>query len=638
MEHGRMSRTLRTEDVELELGSGEWTARWRSCDVVLGPCHASVDGAGIATTEAGAWRVETTRTGARARWTSGNGVWIELRLPATGDVVEVRAGYRPPADEEVRAVVALTGPVAPAVERTLVNGYDSWSYAGVRGGAGPVDSYWSGTLATAAGALALQALTSDQLVTRIVGTDTGVEVRAEPAPTHHLVDGTWGHENAAGTRPQLVADGEEITSEVLAITADPDPLVATERVAQLVPRRAWDGPPALGWESWYHYATRISTRRLLENGELLRERFGDRPGFDLLQIDDGWQVAHGAWWPRERFPDDFGEVIDVIHRLDLRAGLWLAPFMVEPGAPGLGTEHEDWCVVDEETGETLKDRHGRWALDASNPAALDFLRELGRTVRSWGVDMVKLDFLYLGAQEGRRHDPGVTGTAALRRGLGAFVDQLGEQVYVLGCGAPMLPMVGICHANRIGHDLAVPVLAREWFDQPRSEGWTGWQGIKAQARQAAARWFTHGRWFHNDPEIVMAWGSDGRGGPDGYSLEEAHTQAVVAALAGGPFLLADELATLLPEERAVLVDPGVLDLAWDEHGFRPLDLFDHVDDGPRHAYAQPDDLPSVWVATRAVGSVVALFNWTDRDGDRRAPDGTTVEVPAHGVRIIRQAR
>ena len=117
---------------------------------------------------------------------------------------------------------------------------------------------------------------------------------------------------------------------------------------------------------------------------------------------------------------------------------------------------------------------------------------------------------------------------------------------MLGCGAPMLPMVGICHANRIGHDLAVPVLGRELRPAARATGGPGWKGIKAQARQAAARWALHGRWFHNDPEIVMAWGSDGRGGPDGYSLEESHTQAVVAALVGGPFLLADQLVDAAP--------------------------------------------------------------------------------------------
>ncbi len=315
-------------------------------------------------------------------------------------------------------------------------------------------------------------------------------------------------------------------------------------------------------------------------------------------------------------------MVEQIHQLDLRCGLWLAPFMVQPGTVGLGTDHEDWCIVDDATGATLRDRHERWALDASNPAVVDYLRELGAQVRAWGVDMVKLDFLYEGAQEGRRHDPRVTGTQALRRGLRAFVDQLGEDVYVLGCGAPMLAMVGICHANRIGHDLAVPVLGRV-YGQPLRDGWTGWKGVKAQARQAAARWATHGRWFHNDPEIVMAWGSDGRGGDDGYSLEEAHTQAVVAALVGGPFLLADQLSTLLPEEWAVLEDPELLDLAWDERGFRPSDLFEHPDHGRQHAYSQPADLPSVWVAERDGRRVVALFNWTDEPATRTAPDGTT---------------
>jgi alpha-galactosidase len=306
---------------------------------------------------------------------------------------------------------------------------------------------------------------------------------------------------------------------------------------------------------------------------------------------------------------------------------------VVPRAVGLGDEHPEWCVRNEETGENLVDRHDRWALDASNPDVVDYLRDLGTQVHGWGVDMVKLDFLYQGAQEGGRHEPRVTGMHALRRGLGTFVDQLGDDTYVLGCGAPMLPMAGICHANRIGHDLAVPVIARD-FGQPLTEGWTGWKGIKAQARQAAARWALHGRWFHNDPEIVMAWGSDGRGGADGYSLEESHTQAVVAALVGGPFLLADQLATLLPEEWAVLEDPEVLDLVWDERGFRPLDLFEQADTGRQHAYAQPDDLPSVWVAERGPGPVVALFNWTDGAASRTAPDGTTIEIPPHGARIL----
>jgi hypothetical protein len=33
--------------------------------------------------------------------------------------------------------------------------------------------------------------------------------------------------------------------------------------------------------------------------------------------------------------------------------------------------------------------------------------------------------------------------------------------------------------------------------------------------------------------------------------------------------------------------------------------------------------------------VVALFNWTDTLATRTAPDGTTVEIPAHGARVLR---
>jgi alpha-galactosidase len=624
-----VTRTLGNGRVELVLGTGEWTARWSSCGVALGPCGTGPDRLRV-----GAWKIETTRTGARARWTdTDDTAWIELRLPADRDVVEVQTGYRATVDEAVSSLDVLRGAIAPGIQRELVNGYDSWSYAGVRGATDPADSFWSATFVTGDGALALHALTATEHVTKIERSGDVVSVRSEGAPQARQVEGTWGHESLASPGSVRLAPGEEIVSEPVAILAGPDPLSVTEELAALLPRRRWDGPPACGWESWYHYAIAITPDVLRENARLLRDRYRDRPGFDLLQIDDGWQQTHGAWWPRNPFPADLGELVEEIHRLDLRCGLWLAPFMVQPDAVGLGAEHPEWCVRDPETGANTRDRHGRWGLDASNPEVIDFLRELGTQVRDWGVDMVKLDFLYLGAQEGVRHDPRWTGTGSLRRGLGAFVDRLGDAVYVLGCGAPMLPMVGICHANRIGHDLAVPVVARD-FGQPLTEGWTGWHGIKAQARQVTARWFTHARWFHNDPEIVMAWGSDGRGGADGYSLEESHTQAVVAALTGGPFLLADELASLLPEERAVLEDADVLDLAWDERGFRPVDLFDHVDAGPLHAYAGPDDLPSVWVAEREPGTVVALFNWTDEPAGRTAPDGTPVELPPHAARVL----
>lgn len=639
-----MTRTLRNEHVEIELADGTWTARWPAVGVTAGPFAARVDSPVSVLGESqgvGAWKVETTASGARARWTpTTRGVSVVIDVPTDDDVVVVHARYTPENVEQLQRIIPMSGPLGITPTRRLVEGYDSWAYAGVRAtDAELMNSWWRASYVDSSGrAVAAAALGADRFCTRFASDDHAslwVDCGATPfeTPAEWLGEATWGYEVSPSLDLDLpLTAGEEITSEAIALGAGADALALTEKLAAMVEPRRWPGPPMNGWESWYHYGLLIDTDTLLANARLLRERYAGRPGFDLVQLDDGWQVTYGAWWPNDRFPSDLTELTRELHEMGLRAGLWLAPFMVQPGAPGLGTDHEDWCIRHGD-GATLLDRHDRWGLDGSHPEVLANLADLGAQVRAWGFDMVKLDFLYLGAQEGVRHDPRVTGTQALRAGLRAFVGELGDDVYVLGCGAPMLPMAGICHGNRVGHDLAIPVLLRE-FGQPLAEGWTGWAGIKAQARQVAARFALHRSWFDNDPDVVMAWGSDGRGGPDGYSLEESHTLAVLAALCGGPFLLADDLAALVPEERGVLEADEALDLAWGD-GFRPLDLFEHVDaPSVEHAFAQPRDLASVWVAERAGRHVVALFNWTDEPDLRTAPEGSQVEIPPHGVRLL----
>jgi alpha-galactosidase len=275
------------------------------------------------------------------------------------------------------------------------------------------------------------------------------------------------------------------------------------------------------------------------------------------------------------------------------------------------------------------------------------LGALGAQVERWGVAMVKLDFLYLAAHEGRRCDERVSGVAALRQGLRAFVDALGDDVYVLGCGVPLLPAVGICHGARVGHDLAMPRLLQA-TGHPLDAGWSGFAGVRAQARNVAARWAQHGRWFDADPDVVMAWGADGRD-PAGYPTEVARMLVVLALVCGGPFLLADDLAGLTPDERAVLEEPGVLDLLG-PGTFRPVDIFDVADDETivQHAFSMGSGIPTTWVATRGAKTIRALFNWDDVDTEHpvphdlagcielwtRATVGERITVPARAVRVL----
>jgi alpha-galactosidase len=614
-----MTGRLGTDTVTLTLeDDGTWSAHWPAADVTLLRVRARVDlGDQDETTAdgAGAWRVD----GTTARWSAG-GPGLEIALHVDGEVVTVTASYRASAACRLGHLAPVVGVVDVVATARLVDGYDSWAYAGVVDGARAGDSWWNSAIVAADGrALALQALAAARFATRVSHVDDMVIVECGGTPSARFVDGTWGYEVL---EPELLAlplePGEEVRSEPVAIAAGTDAVALVDDLAARAGRsaRRWGGPPIAGWESWYHYGLRIDADAFLANTGLLRARFGESRAFDVAQLDDGWQVGHGAWEPNDKFPADLGELTAAVHDRGARAGLWLAPFMVERDGPGVGTEHPDWCLR-HESGQPLRDRHGKWALDASHPDALEWLAALGVRVREWGFDMVKLDFLYLGAQEAGRHDARVTGTEALRRGLGAFVDGLGDTVYVLGCGMPMLPALGICHGNRVGPDLATPVLHRE-FGQPVPDRWSGWYGVQVQARNVAARFALH-HWYDCDPDVVLAWGSDGAT-PDGYSLEDSRALATMAACCGGPFFLADDLAALTTDERAVLEDPEVLDLLPEASGagFRPLDLFARPEAPPvEHAFAPATSIAQEWVTRRHGDLFTARFAWDVPAGERR---------------------
>jgi alpha-galactosidase len=208
----------------------------------------------------------------------------------------------------------------------------------------------------------------------------------------------------------------------------------------------------------------------------------------------------------------------------------------------------------------------------------------------------------------------------MRGGLRALADALGDGVYLLGCGLPSLPAVGLCHGNRVGHDLAMP-RAHQALGHPVDERWTGFMGVRAGGRNLAARWAHIDRWYDADADVVMAWGTDGSD-PAGYGVEEARVLATMAACSGGPYLLADELGALGDEARAVLEHPGLLALLG-AHRLRPLDVMDRIDpdDVPEHAYAQGPGIARLWSIEHERGRALAIFNWGDAPVTVPVPDG-----------------
>ncbi len=213
-------------------------------------------------------------------------------------------------------------------------------------------------------------------------------------------------------------------------------------------------PPRV-WCSWYSLYTEISEKRLLDIlGDWVSFDSAQDRLFDVFQIDDGWQRSIGDWEPNEKFPSGMDGMADRIRETGRRAGLWLAPLLVVPSSE-LYRRHRDWLLRDEKgklVSAGFNWNEQLYALDTTHPEVLDWLAALMKKVRGWGYDYIKLDFLYAGALEGKRHVE-TPREQAYRQGLGVIRQALGE-AYLLACGAPVVPSIGLCDALRVGPDVA----------------------------------------------------------------------------------------------------------------------------------------------------------------------------------------
>ncbi len=214
-------------------------------------------------------------------------------------------------------------------------------------------------------------------------------------------------------------------------------------------RRSTPRPPRV-WCSWYSLYENISEPVMLATLQGLSDM-----AYEVFQLDDGWQQDVGDWQPNAKFPSGMDTLASAIRANGKRPGLWLAPFIVKESA-ALYREHPDWLLRDEQ-GTPVSAGHNWnvpiYALDTTHPEVQAWLEETMRTVLAWGYDYLKLDFLYAAALPGRRHVD-VPREQALREALALVRRVVGEETYLLLCGVPIYPALGIADGMRIGADTA----------------------------------------------------------------------------------------------------------------------------------------------------------------------------------------
>jgi alpha-galactosidase len=320
------------------------------------------------------------------------------------------------------------------------------------------------------------------------GTGDGVHVFGAPSAAGPIPS---IRAEVVGDTVQVSADGE-ITSAVLDADGGLDGALA--RWADGFAAAAGVGPlrpPPTAWCSWYHYFERVTQSDIEENLHAI-----DTLGLDIdvVQIDDGYQAEIGDWLLlSDRFPSLAAEV-DSIRGAGRRAGIWVAPFLVGERSV-LAREHPDWLVGGASPGTGWGDQQLA-ALDVTSPGVEAYLREVFGTFRDLGIDYFKIDFVYAGAMEGRRARADVPGVEAYRQGLRIIREAIGPDAYLLGCGAPILPSVGLVDAMRVGPDIA------HHFEP--EDGDLSQPSQRAAAQNTRWRAWQHGRFWVNDADCIVA--------------------------------------------------------------------------------------------------------------------------------------
>jgi alpha-galactosidase len=360
-----------------------------------------------------------------------------------------------------------------------------------------------------------------------------------------------------------------------------------------------------GWCSWYQFSSEttyqgaMTAQDIRDNLAALAHLKDDLP-LSIVQIDDGFEAQIGDWLAfSSGFPQGVAPLAAEIRQAGFTPGLWLAPFIVHPRSR-LAAEQPDWL---------LRGRFNRpvnagllWdafttALDLTHPQALDHTRQVVHTaVQEWGYPYLKLDFLYAAALPGKYHDPTRSRAQVLHSGLAALRQAAGQGAYLLGCGCPLGPAIGLVDAMRVSADTA-----RRWKPSYRGvEAFIAAEPNFPSARNAChnslARSPLHRRWWVNDPDCLLA-----RPGTS-LTLAEVQTVATVIALTGGSVFVSDHLPAL-PEERL-----RILRALLPPIGGRPR-LLDWLDaTTPRRIRLDLDAAAGPW-------HLLALFNWEDAPQD-----------------------
>jgi hypothetical protein len=375
----------------------------------------------------------------------------------------------------------------------------------------------------------------------------------------------------------VLKPGQSIHSNRVVLLVGRNPYAALESYAAMVGTigKARTHSIINGWCSWFYTYEHVTEAEVIRNAEFAAKHL-KKYGLEYIQIDEGYQRWHGDWEGNERFPHGMKWLADRIKGYGLKAGIWVAPYVVSEPA-GIFQKNPDWFLKNpdggmkrvgpwpgEDTEWARTETPRRFGLDITHPGAAQWLHNLMGTITNrWGYEMIKIDFVAWSILSAHHfYDAAITPAQAYRKGYEIMRGAVGEKCHLLECG-PGAVSVGLIDSMRIEYDQNYGYSREAWkqyFLQSSSS-----------APAAAKRYYFHKRTWINDADHICL---------NMLSASQAQAAATLVALSGGNILSGDRLTELDAVKLDIL---GKVFPAYGEAA-RPVDLFD-------------TDLPSTFALT-----------------------------------------
>ena len=146
--------------------------------------------------------------------------------------------------------------------------------------------------------------------------------------------------------------------------------------------------PPMGWNGWNSWAAEIDRGKVIASADAMVKKGLLDHGWTYVNIDDAWQGVRGgplnALQPNEKFPE-FKKMVDYIHSLGLKAGLYSTPYISSYGGyAGASSAFENGG----ESHETI--RVNRRAFN--HIGKYRFEQNDARQMAEWGFDFLKYDW------------------------------------------------------------------------------------------------------------------------------------------------------------------------------------------------------------------------------------------------------